>query len=513
MSASVSTAVEPDTGRVPPHWRGAAVGLAVGLVFLGLLFHQEVVAAVQTWIDSTAYNHCFLIIPIAAYLAWDRRDTLRALAPTPLPWIALAALPLAVVWLAAERLGIMEGRQLVAMTVAETLFLGVLGWRLWWAAAGPLLYLYFLVPFGEFLTPRLQDITTGFVQHGLDLLHVPAYIDGYVIEIPQGTFYVAAACAGLRFLIASIAFGCLYALLMYRSPVRRAVFIFASIVVPVIANGLRALGIVWLGYLLGSAQAAAADHVLYGWIFFSLVILLLIVLGLPFREDGAQPRKATVSMPGVAAPAWRFVVTAVAVAVLAAIGPLVAFAFNRAEVTRIAAPAPIAPDQACTAGPVQAVTDHTAPGRVATQRVTCGDLLLDVTTETFSPRSTAAPVLAERRRLSRPPNADESAESWLHGTAGARPTWRIITSAQPAFVTAVAMWTEGEPARLGLAMRAGMARDSLMGARFMPVVMTVTPERDWSTLRPDEVRETENALRQFLLTHPELGAQARRPAG
>src|SRR6185437_14298218 len=97
MSASVSTAVEPDTGRVPPHWRGAAVGLAVGLVFLGLLFHQEVVAAVQ-------------------------------------PWIALAALPLAVVWLAAERLGIMEGRQLVAMTVAETLFLGVLGWRLWWAA-------------------------------------------------------------------------------------------------------------------------------------------------------------------------------------------------------------------------------------------------------------------------------------------------------------------------------------------------------------------------------------------
>ena len=137
MSASVSTAVEPDTGRVPPHWRGAAVGLAVGLVFLGLLFQQEVVAAVQTWIDSTAYNHCFLIIPIAAYLAWDRRDTLRALAPTPLPWIALAALPLAVVWLAAERLGIMEGRQLVAMTVAETLFLGVLGWRLWWAAAGP----------------------------------------------------------------------------------------------------------------------------------------------------------------------------------------------------------------------------------------------------------------------------------------------------------------------------------------------------------------------------------------
>ena len=59
-------------------------------------------------------------------------------------------------------------------------------------------------------------------------------IDGYTIEIPEGTFYVAEACAGLRFLIASIAFGCLYALLMYRSPVRRTAFIVISIVVPII---------------------------------------------------------------------------------------------------------------------------------------------------------------------------------------------------------------------------------------------------------------------------------------
>ena len=199
-------------------------------------------------------------------------------------------MPLAAAWLVAERLGIMEGRQLAAVSFVEVLFLAVLGRRLWWAMAGPLLYLYFLVPFGEFLTPRLQDITTFFIRHGLEILGVPAYIDGYIIEIPQGTFFVAEACAGLRFLIASIAFGCLYALLMYRSPVRRGVFILVSIIVPIIANGFRGLGIVYLGYILGSAQAAAADHILYGWIFFSLVILLLIALGLPFREDGISTR-------------------------------------------------------------------------------------------------------------------------------------------------------------------------------------------------------------------------------
>ena len=130
--------------------RGAAITLAVGVLALGLLFHEELVAAIHTWIASTAYNHCFLVIPIAAYLVWDRRETLHGFAAEPVPLVALAGIPLALAWLLAERLGIMEGRQLVAMSFVELLALAVLGWRLWWQLAGPLLYLYFLVPFGAF---------------------------------------------------------------------------------------------------------------------------------------------------------------------------------------------------------------------------------------------------------------------------------------------------------------------------------------------------------------------------
>jgi exosortase A len=280
--------------------RAPALAIGVGLAVFGVLFHAEIAAAVAVWIESTAYNHCFLVIPIVLYLLWDRRPMLRGIAADPVPVLALAGIPLALIWLLAERLGIMEGRQLAVVGLAELLFAAVLGPRLWYAAAGPLLYLFFLVPVGEFLTPRLQDITTWFIGAGLGLLRIPAYIDGYTIEIPEGTFFVAEACAGLRFLIASVAFGCLYALLIYRSPLRRGVFVIVSLIVPVIANGFRALGIVVLGHVLGSAEAAAADHVLYGWLFFSLIILLLAAAGLPFRQDGRTasssplPLRATV---------------------------------------------------------------------------------------------------------------------------------------------------------------------------------------------------------------------------
>ena len=209
-------------GQTQQSFRLAAPVLGVGLLLLLLLFHTEAIAAVRVWIDSTAYNHCFLVLPIVAYLLWDRREVLTSTTPIPNPWFALAAIPVIMLWLLAERLGIMEGRQLMVMTLVEIFFLSVLGWRLCYLLIGPLLYLYFLVPFGAFITPALQGFTTSFIVHGLNLMNIPNYSDGFAIEIPEGSFLVAEACAGLRFLIASIAFGCLYVMLMYRSPIRRA---------------------------------------------------------------------------------------------------------------------------------------------------------------------------------------------------------------------------------------------------------------------------------------------------
>ena len=488
--------------------RGTAVSLTIGILALGLLFQLEVTTAVQTWWDSTAYNHCFMVVPIVLYLLWDRRDMLRGLAARPMPWVALAGIPLAAAWLIAERLGIMEGRQLLAISFLELLFLGVLGWKLWSAVSGPLLYLVFLVPFGEFLTPRLQDITAVFVRHGLEIVNIHAYIDGYTIEIAEGKFFIAQACAGLRFLIAAIAFGALYALLMYRSPVRRAAFIAVSIVVPVIANGFRALGIVSLGHILGSAEAAATDHVLYGWMFFSIVILLLLACGLPFREDGLPaPPRPTPMTDGSHALGGVFA-TALAV-LIAGISPVAAMLLDRSASVVSQTLVPLDPGASCTSVPGTPPNRARPPagGKAIDQRISCADgSVYDVHIVAFSPRSTAGPVMAERRRLDHPPGVEETSEHWMEPEPH---VWRILVGTEERYAMALGLWIDGHPSMAGLPVRAAMAWNSLMGGQTAPILVSVTPIVNWTHTDGAGQQAIEAKLSAFLLAHAGWAAQLR----
>ena len=107
-------------GTASPHpvWIGlrpAALALGLGLLVLGLLFHPEAAAAIHVWNTSTAYGHCWLVLPIVAWLAFERRDQAAAVSLAPAAWPALLALPLAGAWLAADLVGVLEARQLAAI--------------------------------------------------------------------------------------------------------------------------------------------------------------------------------------------------------------------------------------------------------------------------------------------------------------------------------------------------------------------------------------------------------------
>ena len=473
---------------------GTIAALALGLAGWAALFTPEITRAVEVWNGSTAYGHCWLVLPIALYLAWDRRAAAAGIAVRPILWPALLAIPASHDWLAAERVGIMEGRQLGVIGCVQLLVLAVLGWRLAWVFSAALLYLFFLVPFGAFLTGDLQRFTAGFTDIGLNVLGIPYVMDQFTIEIPEGTFYVAEACAGLRFLIASIAFGVLYACLIYRSPWRRAAFMLAACIVPVIANGFRALGIVVLGHLLGSARAAVADHILYGWLFFSLVILLLTLAGLPFRQDGEPaPRRPA----GAGDPASRFssLLAAGLVVAAVAIGPALAAALDRAGAALPELTLPgFAPAPDCIAGPAE-------PGR---QRFTCDGMILTAMLQVFPPRANPGTLIAARRRA----GAEDQAEDVITGPLAGAPAWRLAETEHPDRLTATALWIDGDAGLGGLAGRLRQAGNSILGDGLAPVLMAVRIDGDGPAMDPHQRQQARAAIRGFIAAQGDVQATA-----
>ena len=470
----------------------ALVVLCAGLLVLGGLFWREVQAAVAVWIGSTAYGHCFLIIPISAFLAWDRRDTLRGLLPRPSPRLALLALPLPAAWFVAERLGIMEGRQLVALAFAEVLMLSLLGWRLFHALLAPLLYLVFLVPFGAFLTPALQSFTARFIDVGLTILDIPHYASDMLIEIPQGMFYVAEACAGLRFLIATVAFGVFFAVLNYRSLGKRTAFIVASLLVPIVANGFRALGIVVLGTILGSAQAAATDHIIYGRVFFSLVTLLLVLAGLPFR-DAPSAAVPIQPQPAGGSPA----LSALPVLLFAALAPAAALALGfRIEPARLsAAPALLAP-AGCSIVAEPMTSDR------AMFRMLCGPRTWAITVQAVPGGATANVLNQVRRRLGGFGENDEAVTAPLAGAPG----WLVTTQNDPGQVTGLASWVAGAPARGGLRERLMQAQASVFGNGVPSLVMAVNLQTT-GLLGTAQLEAASLELVRFVSAQPSLNAE------
>lgn len=240
---------------------------------------------VSIWNSSETFAHGYIILPISLFLVWKRRETLTDIAPLPF-WPGLAILALCgFAWLLAEVAGVQVVRQYAFVAMVPAVCVTVGGLRLASAIAFPLFFLLLAVPFGDVFIQPLIQFTADFTVLSLQLTGIPVLRDGPNFLIPSGSWSVVTACSGVRYLIASFTLGCLYAYLTYRSFWRRLAFVLVSIIVPIIANGMRAYMIVMIGHLSDMKLAAGVDHIIYGWLFFGLVMLLMFWVGGFWRED------------------------------------------------------------------------------------------------------------------------------------------------------------------------------------------------------------------------------------
>jgi len=326
-------------------WGVALPALVLAIAALVLLYWSTAAGMVGIWMRSETFMHAFLVPPISAWLLWRQRGRLAAIAPRASAWVLLPLAGVALLWLLGELAAVNAVTQLAFTTMVVLAVPAVLGTRVARAAAFPLAFLFFAVPLGEFLLPTLMQMTADFTVAALRLSGIPVYREGLMFVIPSGQWSVVEACSGVRYLIASFMVGTLYAYLMYRSTRRRLVFMGVSLLMPLLANWVRAYLIVLLGHLSNNRIATGVDHLIYGWLFFALVIFLLFAAGLRWSEPPAAlvtpaPTPADIEL-GSHPRTRATLAVAAALILVAAVPPWVMRELGRREST--AAPALVAP--------------------------------------------------------------------------------------------------------------------------------------------------------------------------
>jgi exosortase A len=302
---------------------GGAVAVAIALVFA-----PTARSMMAIWQGSNTFTHGYLVVPIVLCLLWQRRGEL-ALTPVRPYWPGFVLIAGAgALWLLGSLASVNVIEHLALVLMVQSVLLVVLGVKFARAVAFPLAFLLFAVPFGEVFVPLLMEWTADFTVTALKLGGIPVYREGNAFVIPSGRWSVVEACSGIRFLIATLMAGTLFAYLMYTSTLRRVAFIVASIIVPIIANWLRAYLIVLIGHLSSNELAAGVDHLIYGWIFFGLVLGTMFWAGARFRETGPRTSGADAAVTARVAPAGKGVMTAAAAAAVgvATMWPLLAAA-------------------------------------------------------------------------------------------------------------------------------------------------------------------------------------------
>ncbi len=323
---------EPATLPDAVGWRTALPLVVLAVVTIIAIYRQTAESIVAIWSRSETFAHGYLIVPISLWLIWTKRKEVARLAPSPdyLGFLLLVGLGLAWLAAAAGQVQIVQQYAMVAMIGAAVI--AIAGRRVARVLAFPLGFLLLAVPVGEALIPPLMEWTADFTVTALRLSGIPVFREGTFFTIPSGQWSVVEGCSGLRYLIASITVGTLFAYLTYQKLWKRLLFVALSVIVPIVANGMRAYLIVMIAHLSDMKLALGIDHLIYGWLFFGLVMLILFWIGSLWRDDaepGLSQENAMVRSGSGPASAGAITGAAAAAVMLAGAWPLYAAHLDR----------------------------------------------------------------------------------------------------------------------------------------------------------------------------------------
>lgn len=286
-----------------------AVALVLVAIGFALLYRDVVFKLVHDWGTDDNYSHGFLIVPIALYLAWERRARLAATLPKP-SVVGLFLVAASVLVLGAGVLGAELFLTRISMLgVLAGIVLFVYGWQHLRILAFPLAFLVLMIPIPAIIFNRiafpLQILASRFGELALSIAGVPVLREGNVITLSNTSLEVAEACSGIRSLISLLTLAIVYGYVVERRNWARWALAFASIPVAIAANGFRVAGTGIAAHFYGPEAAQGFFHEFSGWLVFVVAFVLLFAVqrAIAWIVPDRAERPASQPAPAVASGA------------------------------------------------------------------------------------------------------------------------------------------------------------------------------------------------------------------
>lgn len=259
----------------------AGMILCAASLTVAALFWPTVQSMIDVWGNSRTFAHGFLVLPVVGYLVWSSRRRLISLAPVPTARGMIALFGIGSAWAMGQSADVVWIQQAAVVASLPGLVWTVYGTEMVRALAWPLGFLVFLLPVGTSLEPWLQDVTAWLILRGLDLSGISYLYRDRFITVGPAVWEVAPDCGGLRYLLPGLSLAYAFATLTYRQPARRVLFLVFCAVALMIANGIRAYGII-IGNHVGIASGA--DHRLFSYTIYGATMPCLLWVGLRWKQ-------------------------------------------------------------------------------------------------------------------------------------------------------------------------------------------------------------------------------------
>ena len=264
------------------NWRRLLTWHTIAALTFGLLYWQVLRKLVYDWSHDENYSHGFLIVPIAFYFAWERRQALKDAVSKP-SMLGLVVIIGSLLVLVAGKLGaelFLTRVSMIGMAVGVALF--VFGWEHLRILFFPIAFMLLMIPipsliFNQIAFP-LQLLASRFGEWTLQLLDIPVLREGNVIILANTRLEVAEACSGIRSLISLLTLGIVLGYFTDRRPSVRWLIALATVPVAIATNGVRVAGTGVAAHYVGPEAATGFLHTFSGWLMFVLASALLIAI-------------------------------------------------------------------------------------------------------------------------------------------------------------------------------------------------------------------------------------------